>query len=40
MKCLEKERRDEVNFLHADKRQTILQVDAINLGMARHAQII
>ena len=29
---LKKEGRDEVRFLRADKHQTILQVDVINLG--------
>ena len=32
LQYLEKEERDEVDFLHAEKYQTILQVDAINLG--------
>ena len=29
---LQNEGRDEVDFLHADKHQPILQVDTINLG--------
>ena len=29
---LKKEKRDEVDFMHADKNQTVLQVDTINLG--------
>ena len=29
---LKKEGRDEVDFLHADKHQTIQQTDTINLG--------
>ena len=32
LQYLEKEGRDEVDFLHADKHQTILQVNTINLG--------
>ena len=31
LQYLKKEGRDEVDFFHADKHQTILQVDAINL---------
>ena len=31
LQYLEKEGRDEVDFLHADKHQTILQVNTINL---------
>ena len=34
---LKKEGRDEVDFLHADKHQTIVQVDAINHG--GHGQV-
>ena len=30
---LKKDRRDEVDFLHADMGQTFLQVDAINFGL-------
>ena len=29
---LKKEKRDEVDFMHADKNQTVLQVGTINLG--------
>ena len=32
LKYLKKERRDEVDSLHADKHQTFLQVDPSNLG--------
>ena len=32
LQYLKKEERDEVDFLHADKHQTLLQVDAINFG--------
>ena len=32
LQYLKKERRDEVDFLHEDKHQTILKVDNINLG--------
>ena len=32
MQYLKKEGRDEVDFLYADKHQTILQVDTIALG--------
>ena len=32
LQYLKRECRDEVSFLHADKHQTILQVDTINLG--------
>ena len=32
LQYLEKEGRYEVDFLHADKHQTILQVNTINLG--------
>ena len=32
LQYLKKQERDEVDFIHADKYQTILQVDAINLG--------
>ena len=32
LQYLKKEGRDEVDFLHADKHQTILQVDTINFG--------
>ena len=31
LQYLKKQERDEVDFIHADKYQTILQVDAINL---------
>ena len=40
MQYLKKEDRDKVDFLHADKHQTILQVDTINPGaMTRSTQI-
>ena len=32
LQCVKKEGRGEADFLHADKHQTILQVDTINLG--------
>ena len=32
LQYLEEEGRDEFDFLHADKHQTILQVDTINFG--------
>ena len=32
LQYLKKEGSDKVDFLHADKHQTILQVDTINLG--------
>ena len=32
LQYLKKEGKDEIDFLHADKYQTILQVDTINLG--------
>ena len=32
LQYLKKEGRDEVDFLHADRHQTILQADIINLG--------
>ena len=32
LQYLKKEGRDEVDFLHSGKHQTILQVDTINLG--------
>ena len=32
MQYLKKEGRDEVDFSHADKHQTMLQVDTINLS--------
>ena len=37
LQYLEKERRDEVDFLLADKPQTFQQVDTINLGGHGHA---
>ena len=36
LQYLKKEERDEVDFLHADRRQTFMQVDPINL--AGHGQ--
>ena len=37
LEYLKKEGTDEVDFFHADKRQTILQVNAINL--CGHGQV-
>ena len=37
--CLKKEVSDEVDFLHADKHEILLQMDAMFLmGMVKHSQ--
>ena len=39
LQYLQKELSDEVDFLHADKHQNILQVDSVILmGMIKHSQ--
>ena len=37
LQYLKKEVRDEVDFLHADKHQTFLQLDTINFGEHGHS---
>ena len=39
LQCFKKELSDEVNFLHADKHESLLQIDTmILMGMVKHSQ--
>ena len=39
LQCLMKEVSNEVDFLHADKQETLLQIDnMVLMGMVKHSQ--
>ena len=38
LQYLKKELSDEVDFLHADQHESLLQIDIIILGMVKHSQ--
>ena len=38
LQYLKKELSDEVDFLHADQHESLLQIDSIILGMVKHSQ--